>query len=277
MTEKVTLDLDANIVRGIDALIDGKKIKNRQEAIEELLCRTINRERVKTAFILAGGKGTRMRPFTYEMPKSLIPVQGKPLIQHILDLLGKYDIRNVIISTGYMCDKIKEYYGNGSRFGFDIRYIEERDEMGTAGPLTLAGDMLKETFIMFNGDILSNIDLHDFIDSHSRNEGIATIALTPVKDPQRFGVVDLRGEKVMKFSEKPKKKLKSALINAGVYILEPEVLGYIPKGKSMMEVDVFPKLASEGKLFGYPFEGQWFDTGTHEAYENAIKNWKKII
>jgi NDP-sugar pyrophosphorylase family protein len=275
MDEKVTVSLNKNILSKVDQLIDGKKIKNRDEALEKIICRTVNRENVKTAFILAGGKGTRMRPFTYELPKPLIPVQGRPLIQHILDLLRKYEIRDIIISTGYMCDKIKEYFGNGSKFGLDITYIEEKEELGTAGALNLSKDLLKEPFIMFNGDILANIDLHDFVDFHSRNEGMATIALTPVDDPSRFGVADLKGDRIMKFVEKPKTHI-SNLINAGVYVLEPEVIKYVPKGRAMMETDVFPKLAAEGKLFGYPYDGQWFDTGTHESYENAIKNWKKI-
>jgi len=275
MDEKVTFSLNKNILSKVDQLIDGKKIKNRDEALEKIICRTVNRENVKTAFILAGGKGTRMRPFTYELPKPLIPVQGRPLIQHILDLLRKYEIRDIIISTGYMCDKIKEYFGNGSKFGLDITYIEEKEELGTAGALNLSKDLLKEPFIMFNGDILANIDLHDFVDFHSRNEGMATIALTPVDDPSRFGVADLKGDRIMKFVEKPKTHI-SNLINAGVYVLEPEVIKYVPKGRAMMETDVFPKLAAEGKLFGYPYDGQWFDTGTHESYENAIKNWKKI-
>lgn len=276
MQEKLTIELDENILKRIDLMIDEKKIRNRSQAIENLISRIINRENVKKAFILAGGKGTRMRPFTYEIPKSLIPVQGKPLLQHILDLLRKYEIRDVILSTGYMGNKIREYFGNGSKFGVNITYVEEKKEMGTAGSLNLARDLLKGTFLMFNGDILANIDLHDFIDSHAKNNGIATIALKPVRDPSRFGVAELRGNKILRFIEKPKATVKSKLINAGVYILEPEVIDYIPKRKVMMEMDVFPKLAKEGKLYGYPFDGQWFDTGTHEAYEKAIKGWRGI-
>lgn len=275
MDEIVSLRLNKSILDKVDRLVDGKKIKSRNEALEKIICRTVNRENVKTAFILAGGKGTRMRPFTYEMPKPLIPVQGRPLLQHILDLLRKYEIRDIIISTGYMCDKIKEYFGNGSKFGLDITYVEEKEELGTAGALNLSKDLLKDTFVMFNGDILTDIDLHDFIDFHSKNDGLATIALTPVEDPTRFGVADLKGDRIMKFIEKPKSHI-SNLINAGVYVLEPEVVRYVPKGKAMMETDVFPRLAAEGKLYGYPYDGQWFDTGTHDSYEKAIKNWKKI-
>ncbi len=114
MRKKLTIELDENTLKRIDLMIDGRKIRNRSQVIENLISRVINRENVKKAFILAGGKGTRMRPFTYEIPKSLIPVQGKPLLQHILDLLRKYEIRDIILSTGYMGDKIREYFGNGA-------------------------------------------------------------------------------------------------------------------------------------------------------------------
>ena len=131
---------------------------------------------------------------------------------------------------------------------------------------------------MFNGDVLANIDLHDFIRHHHEKRGLATIALTPVKDPSRFGVANLKGDRILEFIEKPEKGSETSnLINAGVYLLEPSVIKYIPHGKAMMERDVFPQLAKKGKLYGYHFDGQWFDTGTYEAYERAIKNWKGVL
>ncbi|HIE33884.1 MAG TPA: nucleotidyltransferase family protein [Candidatus Altiarchaeales archaeon] len=273
---KITVNLDDSLVGEIDRLIDNKKIKNRQEAVEHILSKLLIGNWVKKAVILAGGKGTRMRPFTYEMPKPLIPVQGKPLLQYIIELLRKYEIRNIILSTGYLGDKIKEYFGDGNKFGVKIEYVEEDEEMGTAGSLNLMKDKLNGTFLMFNGDVLANIDLHDLIKFHHENRGLATIALTPVRDPSRFGVANLRGNRILEFIEKPKRTTKSKLINAGVYVLEPQVINYVPEGKVMMESDVFPKLAADGKLYGYPFDGQWFDTGTHEAYERAIKEWRGI-
>jgi NDP-sugar pyrophosphorylase family protein len=273
---KLTVELREDLVKEIDHMVDGTKIKNRSHAMEVILSRMLHSSRVNNAVILAGGKGTRMRPFTYEIPKPMIPVKGKPLLQYIIELLRKYEIRDIILSTGYMGDKIREHFGNGSNLGVDIRYVEEKNEMGTAGSLSLMKDFLDGTFLMFNGDVLANIDLHDLIAFHRENNALATIALTPVKDPSRFGVARLRGNKILEFIEKPKAGIRSKLINAGVYVLEPGVIDLIPKGKAMMEKDVFPGLAKEGKLFGYPFDGQWFDTGTHEAYERAIKEWEGV-
>jgi NDP-sugar pyrophosphorylase family protein len=274
--ERLTITLRNDLLKELDSRVDGIKVRNRSHAIEVLLSKTLESGKVKKAIILAGGKGTRMRPLTYEMPKPMIPLKGKPLIQHIIELCRKYEIRDIILSIGYLGDKIREHFGDGSHLGVSITYIEEHEEMGTAGPLLLAKEMLKGPFLMFNGDVLSNIDLADLISFHSEQNGLATIALTQVEDTSSFGVARLKGHKIVGFVEKPKGGEDSKLINAGVYILQPEVLGYIPKGKAMLERDVFPKLAEEGKLYGYPFDGQWFDTGTPEAYERAIKNWKGI-
>ncbi|RLI90666.1 MAG: hypothetical protein DRO94_05075 [Candidatus Altiarchaeales archaeon] len=272
----IKVDLSRELIHEIDKIARVKGIKDRSRVVEELLTKILIGNMVKRAVILAGGKGTRMRPFTYEIPKPLIPVQGKPLLQHIIELLRKYEIRDIIISTGYLGSKIVEYFGNGNKFGVRIEYVEEDKELGTAGPLNLMRDKLKSTFLMFNGDVLANIDIHDLIRFHHEHNALATIALTPVKDPSRFGVARLRGNKILEFIEKPEKTTKSKLINAGVYVLEPEVIDYVPEGKAMIEHDVFPKLAAEGKLYGYPFDGQWFDTGTPEAYERAIKEWRGV-
>jgi len=268
--------IDEEILKEVDEFIDGDKIKDRSDAVNFLLSNALNSNRVNMAVILAGGKGTRMRPFTYEIPKPLIPVHGKPLVQHIIELLRNYNITNIALSIGYLGDRVKAQFGNGSSLGIKITYIEEKEELGTAGSLNL---MKKpdRPFFMLNGDVLANINLHEMIHFHRKNKGLATIALTTVEDPSRFGVAKLDGDKILEFIEKPEKgKEPSSLINAGVYLLEPEVIDYVPEGKAMMEKDVFPKLAKEGKLYGYKLKGQWFDTGTHEAYEKAIKGWKDI-
>ncbi len=274
--ERLTITLRKDLLKELDGMVDGIKVRNRSHALEVVVSKVLESKRVRKAIILAGGKGTRMRPLTYEMPKPMIPLKGKPLVQHIIELCRKYEVREIIMSVGYMGDKIRDHFGDGSHLGVDIRYVYEDEELGTAGPLLLAKERLDGPFLMFNGDVLSDIDLGDLISFHAEQNGLATIALTQVEDTSSFGVARLKGHRIVGFVEKPKGGEDSKLINAGVYVLEPEVLGYIPKGKSMLERDVFPKLSDEGKLYGYPFDGQWFDTGTPEAYERAIKNWKGI-
>ncbi|ODS38006.1 MAG: hypothetical protein A7316_08730 [Candidatus Altiarchaeales archaeon WOR_SM1_86-2] len=243
-----------------------------------------NESYVKKAFVLVGGEGTRLRPLTYEKPKSLFPIQGKPMAEHILDLLKKYGVDDVVLSIGYLGDMIKDYFGDGSKFGIKITYVDEgMEKLGTAGPLNLARNNLPEDrFLMMNGDVLSDIDLKDLMSAHIKNTengALATIVLTPVEDPSRYGVAKIKGDKIIKFIEKPDKgKAPSNLINAGVYVFENDVLDYIPDRREsiMIEREVFPKLAGEGKLFAYEFKGQWFDIGTHEAYEMVKKEWKGV-
>jgi len=272
-----SIRIDKGILEDVDEFIDDDRIKNRSDAVNFLISNALNASRTNRAVILAGGKGTRMRPFTYEMPKPLIPVHGKPLVQHIIEVLRKYHIKNISMSIGYLGDKVKEQFGNGSNLGVNIDYIEEEKELGTAGSLNLMKERPDRTFFMFNGDVLANINLHKMIHFHRKNKCLATIALTPVDDPSRYGVAKLEEDKILEFIEKPEPgKEPSNLINAGVYLLEPGVIDYVPEGRAMMETDVFPRLAKGGELYGYKFKGQWFDTGTLEAYEKAIKGWKDI-
>lgn len=277
MKERITITLDQEIIREIDERVDGYKIKNRSHAIELALMSAIGNNRPKKAVILAGGLGTRLRPITNEIPKQLMPIHGKTIMEHVLDLFKKYGIKDIIMCIGYKGEKIKEYFGDGKKFNVNITYVEEKTPMGTAGPIRLAKDLLKDTFIVCNADELKDIDLFDMYLNHKESGAVATIALTTVEDPSAYGVARLQGNKILEFVEKPKKEnAPSNLINSGLYIFEPEVIDYIPKGRSMSEKDVFPNLAKDGKLYGFPFSGQWFDTGTMKRYERAMKEWKDL-
>lgn len=277
--KKLTVTIKKELFKKIDEVIDGRKIRNRSHATEFLIESGLGIGKIKKAIVLVGGEGTRLRPFTYELPKALLPIHGKPMVLHVLEQLKLHGVTDIILAIGYKGDKIQEYFSNGHQFGLNIRYVIENKPLGTAGPLRLAKKYLTEPFFIVWGDILSHLDLTDFMYFHKEHGGLATVALTTVSDPSRYGVAMLNGNKIVGFVEKPEKnKAPSNLINSGMAIMEPEVIDeYVPKrGKAMVEYDVYPKLALEGKLFGYPFQGQWFDTGTHEAYEKAIKSWKSI-
>ncbi|MBI4147086.1 NTP transferase domain-containing protein [Candidatus Woesearchaeota archaeon] len=275
MKERVTITLDKNLIGQIDRRIDGINIKNRSQEIEAILEEALGANIPKQAVLLVGGKGTRLKPLTDKKPKALLEIQNKPVVEHIFDLLKKYGIRDVILCVGYLKDKIREHFGDGSKFGVSITYIEEDEPLGTAGPLKLAKKYLKESFIVSNGDELKNINIPRMFRLHRRKGALGTLALTTVDDPSHYGVARLDGSRIIEFVEKPKKEeAPSNLINAGFYILEPELIDMIPNGFSMLEKDVFPKLAKTGRLRGFPFAGQWFDIGTIERYKLAEKQWK---
>ena len=233
------------------------------------------------AIILVGGKGTRLRPLTYTTPKPLIDVQGKTLTEHVFDILKKHGVDEVLLSTSYMADKIKDYFSQARDFGVKIDYLVEPEPMGTAGPLKILkniGCVPTEDFIMVNGDNLFALDLGSMVKFHQEHPGLATIALTKVEDPSAYGVADFRDNKIFNFVEKPaKEEAPSNLINSGYYVLSPEVFDYLPNQDFiMMEKDIFPVLAKAGLLYGFRGDGQWFDTGTHERYREVQDKWRGV-
>lgn len=234
-------------------------------------------DKIKKVFILAGGLGTRLKPLTNEIPKPMVEIDGKPLLEHVISLFKKYGVYDIILAVHYKKEKIMNYFKDGSEFGVKITYIEEKEPLGTAGALLLAKNMLNETFFMINADDLMNINLQNMLEFHRKNKAVATIALTKIEDTREYGVAKLEGDKIVEFVEKPLPEVApSHLISSGLYILEPEVIDLIPKREGIirMETEVFPDIAKSGKLYGYPFPGQWFDTGTLERYEQVKREWK---
>jgi mannose-1-phosphate guanylyltransferase len=229
------------------------------------------------AVILCGGLGTRLSSITNGGPKALIDVQGRTVTEHIFDLLKRHGINEVILAVGYKADLIMHRYGDGSGFGLKISYAMENEPLGTAGPLRIVKSALNGTFLVSNGDELKDIDLDAMLRFHKGHGGLATMALTPVADTTQYGIVESMGGRISRFVEKPRKEdAPSNLANAGIYMMEPGIIEMIPEGFSMLEKSVFPQLASRGKLYGFPFSGQWFDTGTPERYWKACREWKYI-
>lgn len=275
--ERLTITLDSDLLHQLDRAIDKKIIRNRSHAIEHLL-RDAILPRVTKAVILAGGEGAHLRPMTLELPKALVPVCGKPLLEHIIERLREAGIRDIIISIGHLGEKISKEFGDGERFGLKIRYIEQGEaERGTAPPLRqLRGIVGRGPFLLQYGDVLCDIDYRDLLETHVSNGGRATVALTTVAQPSSWGVVELKGNRVMSFSEKPQENQTSHLIYSGIAVLEGDLLDEIPEGMESLEVELFTKLAERGVLFGYPFAAPWFDVGTPEEYERAL-NWCKNL
>ncbi len=274
--ERISITVRKPLLKKIDSMVDGMKIRNRSHAIEFLLSKSLS-PFVSKAVILAGGPGTRMRPFSYEIPKSLIPVQGKALLQYTIELLKQHGIVDIVISIGHLGDKIREYFGDGDRYGVNIQYIQQSSEVGTGGALAgTVGYFTKEPFVLVHGDILIDIDLQELISFHQEHEYCVSMALTSVQNPSEFGMVSVRGNNVVAFSEKPDKdKSSSHLINAGLYICNPAIFDYLPpSGSFSLERDIFPELIRDHKLGAYMFDGMWYDVSTPEIYEQVLKEWR---
>ncbi|MBI2617619.1 nucleotidyltransferase family protein [Candidatus Gottesmanbacteria bacterium] len=274
--ERITITCKKSLLSKIDSIIDGVNIRNRSHAIEYLITQSLVPQ-VRQAVILAGGKGLNMRPFTFEMPKGLFPVAGKPILEHIVDLLRNHSIVDIIFSIGHLGEKIREYFGDGKKFGVKITYVLEEKEMGTGGALLLAKKHIhSDTFLALHGDILTDINLSDLVAFHNEQDSVATLALTSVVDTSNFGEVVLHGTKITQFREKPQKgKQTSQLVNSGLYVLRKSIFEHIPHGTVSHLEDIFPTLAQEGKLTGFLFAGKWIDIGTPKSYEQAITQWRE--
>jgi len=222
------------------------------------------------AVILVGGEGTRLRPLTFTTVKAMVPVLNKPFIEYVFRYLRNHNIQEIILALGYKPDCITDYFGDASQLGTKLFYSVETEPLGTAGAVKNAEQYIDDTLFVLNGDIFTDLNLTDMLKYHKDKAAKVTIALTPVEDPTRFGVVETdNNQRVLRFVEKPKRdQVKSNMINAGVYIIESQVLKHIPKGKFFMfERDVFPPLLAEGEpVFSYATDAYWIDTGTPEQY-----------
>ncbi len=225
------------------------------------------------ALVLAGGFGTRLRPLSCSRPKMLFPIANRPLIDYTLEALSKEEsVDTVVLAVYYMAESLVRYLGP-TKYDLGILYSREQRPLGTGGPVKKAKDIMNgDRFMVMNGDILTDFDYKRLIEYHEEKGGVATIALTQVSDPTRYGSVELDWEgRITRFVEKPEYgKAPSNLINAGIYIMEPEILDYIPdEGKVRIETEVFPKLAEENKLYGFESHGFWMDIGEPQDYLGA--------
>lgn len=231
------------------------------------------------AIILAGGKGTRLYPVTLEIPKPLLPVQKKPVLNHLVELFLNYDICDFALLI--RSDQMEEYSRWIGKYNFPANFeiFSEENPLGTFGSVAQAKDWIdNEPFFVTNGDELKDLDLDEMIDLHKTFNAEATIGLVKVDQPHQYGVAVCEDVNIVDFLEKPENP-PSSYINSGLYIFQPQIFNYYPHKDlkfSMIEKDLFPRLARERKLYGYRFNGQWFDCGNFERWEKAMKEWKGI-
>lgn len=222
------------------------------------------------AVILIGGLGTRLRPLTCDTPKPLLPVLNRPFLHYQFEILRRHGVREAVLCTSYRPDAFKRALGDGRRLGLKIRYVHETTPLGTGGALKNAERFVDGTSLVLNGDVLNALDITAFLRQHRRRRAALSIALTRVKDPTVYGVVELTGEgRVKRFLEKPSwDEVTTNTVNAGAYLVEPEVLARIPAGvPHSLERGLFPQLLAEGRaVYGFVSPGYWIDIGTVEKF-----------
>ena len=222
------------------------------------------------AVVLVGGQGTRLRPITYDIPKSLVPLRNRPFMGYMLDFLRNAGLDGAVLSLGYLPDPIQEYLSGCDLGGFSVDYAVEDRALGTAGGIKNAEQYLDGgPFVVVNGDVLTGMDLRSTIERHMSTDALATITLTSVEDPTAYGLVEVDHDMlVRRFIEKPAHdEVSTNLINAGVYVFEPEVLEMIPSGREVsIEREVFPRLQAQGKLHAHVSSSYWRDIGTPRSY-----------
>jgi mannose-1-phosphate guanylyltransferase / phosphomannomutase len=225
------------------------------------------------AVIMAGGEGTRLRPQTSNLPKPMLPLVGRPMMEHILSLLRRHGITDIVVTVAFLPNAIRSYFGDGSELGVSMSYATEESPLGTAGSVRNASAQLTERFLVISGDVLTDIDLTSIISYHEKNQALATIALSAVENPLEFGIVITREDgSIERFLEKPGwGQVFSDTINTGIYVLEPEIFDRIPEGQVVdFSSEVFPEVLEAGEpIYGYVADGYWEDVGTTAAYLKA--------
>ncbi|MEM4348603.1 MAG: nucleotidyltransferase family protein [Candidatus Anstonellaceae archaeon] len=215
--------------------------------------------------VLCGGKGTRLRPYTYTIPKPMLPLGKKPILEYVLCSLKAAGIREVYLTVGYLHEQIQDYFGDGKRLGMKILYSVETEELGTAGSILPLKDKFKETFVVVMGDHLSNLDIAKMAKFHFDKKAFATVALNRKGIPLEYGIAELEGDQIVRFREKP---IVENLVNAGVYIFEPGIFQYI-KEREDFAAHVFPRLLEKKlKVCGFVFSDYWLDIGRTTDYEH---------
>src|SRR3989454_2681192 len=225
------------------------------------------------AVVMAGGEGTRLRPLTSNQPKPMVSVVGKPCMEHIVELLKRHGMEEVIITLAFLPQAIRSYFGTGENLGVSIEYSVEETPLGTAGSVRLAADKLDGTFLVISGDALCDFDLSALVAFHKEKGSAVTIGLKSVENPLEFGIVVTDDEgKIERFLEKPSwGQVFSDTINTGIYVLEPEVLRHVPVDRPYdFSKELFPLLLEMGRpIYGFVLDGYWQDIGNLDQYRQA--------
>jgi dTDP-glucose pyrophosphorylase/predicted transcriptional regulator len=242
------------------------------EILDELLSK---KSRSSKVVLMVGGLGTRLRPLTEDIPKPMLQVGDKPILQTIIERFAAYGFTNIIMCVNYKSSIIQDYFGDGTQFGLDIEYVLEEKRMGTAGALGLIKDKLTEPFFVMNGDLLTNVNFEHLYDYHLSTNAIATMCVRKYDFQVPYGIVNIDNSKVTSIEEKP---IYDFFVSAGIYMLSSEVLDYIPEGEYYDMPTLFETLIENKKnTLSFPLREYWLDIGRLEDYEKANRDYFKVF
>jgi dTDP-glucose pyrophosphorylase len=242
------------------------------QEIEELIK---PKEKANKVILMVGGLGTRLRPLTDNIPKPMLKVGNKPILETILLNFKKYGFKNIILCVSYKSEIIENYFGDGSKFDLNIKYIHENKRMGTAGALSLIEEVIEESFFVMNGDLLTNINFENMMNYHNQNNAMATMGVREYDFQVPYGVVNVNGENILSIEEKP---VHNFFVSGGVYILNKNTLDYIPNNKYYDMPTLFEKLIKEKKkTISFPIREYWIDIGRLEEYKKANEEYDEVF
>ena len=251
MRNKISISLDKGLMKRIDAAVDGNTIRNRSQAIEYLIKRGLEKKDITKALILSGGKLENLK--VRGTFKPLVKIDGKEVVIHTIDVLKSHGINEVIIAAGPITDHIFSVLGDGSDLGIKVIYLKDNN-LGTAGVVNAAKRYFDSDFFVVSADVYFDFDLHKMISFHSTHDGFVTLAVSTTELQESKDYIELEGSVVKKFDYVP--KIRTYLVNAGIYIFRPEIFSYLPE-RGSLEKDVFPTLAGMKKIVAYNFAGKW--------------------
>ena len=251
-------------------IVDSKGNLVGLEILDELISKE---KKLNKVVLMVGGLGTRLQPLTENIPKPMLEVGNKPILQTIVEKFAEYGYLNIVMCINYKSHVIKDYFGDGAEFGVNIEYVSEKDRMGTAGALSLLKDKPQEPFFVMNGDLLTNANFEHLHNFHISNNSIGTMCVRDYDFQVPFGVVSIKDTKILSIDEKPKHKF---FVNAGIYMFDPEILEYIPKNEFYDMPTLFKKLIDKNKkVISFPLREYWLDVGRIEEYEKANLEYPK--
>lgn len=266
---RLTITLKPDLLKQVDRTVDGAMVRNRSHAIELLLGKALDVASIPVV-VLTGGKPSQNG--NGPMPKALVEIDGAPVLAYMLDRLAAQGFDEVAVVTDERGEAMKERFGRSFGDRISLRYlIQTKGFHGTAPAVRVAGGFVGvRTFLVIYGDVLADIDYQELLQFHRTSRAMVTVALTNVEHTSMWGVATMQGARIVDFTEKPKPaagKL-SHLVNAGIYVMEPSAISLIPTGSGSIEQTLFPRLAQEGRLYGYPFEGKWQDVGSPQSIKS---------